>query len=88
MNPIVQTLSNLDVNSRGGCSSDSNRQPVAHISNITLIPPNTKSKNDRIATTFTSNFLKSSPLPLFTPVCNFEALFGASLDINESASTA
>ena len=25
------------------------------------------------------HFLKSTPLPLFAPVCNFEALLGASL---------
>ena len=30
------------------------------------------------------HFLKSTPLPLFAPVCNFEALLGASLiEINQ-----
>ena len=32
------------------------------------------------------NFLKSAPLPLMTPVCNFEALLGASLiSMNQQA---
>ena len=35
-------------------SSDSNKQPVALISNITLIPPSTRSKNDTIASIYTS----------------------------------
>ena len=62
-----------------GYSSDSNRQPVALISNIILIPPSTRSKNDAITSITQVHFLKSTPLPLLTPVCNFEALLGASL---------
>ena len=37
-------------------SSDSFRQPVALISNITLIPPNTRSKNDITTSIYTSTF--------------------------------
>ena len=36
--------------------SDSNRHPVALISNITLIPASTRSKNDTITSIYTSTF--------------------------------
>ena len=45
-------------------SSDSNRQPVALISNITLISPSTSSKNDTITSIYTNRFYQKHTITL------------------------
>ena len=47
-----------------GYSSDSNRQPVALISNITHIPPSTRSKNDAITSIYISTFSQKYTITL------------------------
>ena len=69
-------------------SSDSNRQPVALISNITLIPPSTRSKNDTITSIYTSTFSQKYTITLIDNSMQFWSTFGCKFDINESASTA
>ena len=52
-------------------SSDSNRQPVALISNITLIPPSTRSKNDAITSIYTSTFSQKYTITLIDTSMQF-----------------
>ena len=54
-----------------GYSSDSNRQPVALISNITLIPPSTRSKNDTITSIYTSTFSQKYTITLIDTSMQF-----------------
>ena len=69
-------------------SSDSNRQPVALISNITLIPPSTRFKNDAITSIYTSTFSQKYTITLIDTSMQFLSTFRCKFDINESASTA
>ena len=64
-------------------SCDSNWQPVALISNITLT--NSKKWHHYFNSTHI-HFPKSTPLPLFAPACNFEV--GWKFHINKTASIA
>ena len=52
-------------------SSDSNRKPVALISNITLIPPSTRSKNDAITSIYTSTFSQKYTITLIDTSMQF-----------------
>ena len=51
--------------------SDSNRHPVALISNITLIPASTRSKNDTITSIYTSTFSQKYTITLIDTSMQF-----------------
>ena len=81
-------LSCLDRGKSTTYSSDSNRQPVAVISNITLLPPSTRSKNDAITSIYISTFSQKYTITLIDTSMQFRSTFRCKFDINESASTA
>ena len=64
---------------------DSNGQPVALISNISLAPPSARSKNDTITTIYFSTFSQKYTITLIDTSMRFWSTFGCKFDINESA---